>query len=128
MTDTLDWNSKTIAEFRANEGRLGGNFEGAPVVLVHHRGRKSGREYVTPTMYLPHATGRGTLPVVPYVAGWLCSGRVRIMPGSRRVPSGTRRVMPGSRGRPRPAPAPRRVPGTARPAEPATRCGPGRRR
>jgi deazaflavin-dependent oxidoreductase (nitroreductase family) len=24
--------------------------------LVHHRGRKSGREYVTPTMYLPHDT------------------------------------------------------------------------
>ena len=43
-----DWNDKIIAEFRANEGRVGGNFEGAPVVLVHHRGRKSGRDYVTP--------------------------------------------------------------------------------
>ena len=30
MSDTLDWNAKTIAEFRANEGRVGGNFEGAP--------------------------------------------------------------------------------------------------
>ena len=56
MTDPLDWNAKTIAEFRANEGRVGGNFEGAPMVLLHHRGRKSGREYVTPTMYLPHDT------------------------------------------------------------------------
>ena len=54
MSDTLDWNAKTIAEFRANEGRVGGVFEGAPLVLVHHRGRKSGREYVTPAMYLPH--------------------------------------------------------------------------
>jgi deazaflavin-dependent oxidoreductase (nitroreductase family) len=52
MTDTTDWNSKTIAEFRANQGRVGGPFEGAPMVLVHHRGRKSGREYVTPMMYL----------------------------------------------------------------------------
>jgi len=26
------------------------------MVLVHHRGRTSGREYVTPTMYLPHDT------------------------------------------------------------------------
>src|ERR1700692_2571204 len=26
MSDTLDWNAKTIAEFRANEGRVGGNF------------------------------------------------------------------------------------------------------
>ena len=48
-----NWNDKTIAEFRANEGRVGGYFEGAPVVLVHHRGRASGRDYVTPTMYLP---------------------------------------------------------------------------
>ena len=41
MSDTLDWNAKTIAEFRANQGRVG-NFEGAPLVLVHHRGRKAG--------------------------------------------------------------------------------------
>jgi deazaflavin-dependent oxidoreductase (nitroreductase family) len=54
MTETTDWNSKTIAEFRANEGRVGGPFEGAPMVLVHHRGRKSGGEYVNPMMYLPH--------------------------------------------------------------------------
>ncbi|MDR2983798.1 MAG: nitroreductase family deazaflavin-dependent oxidoreductase [Nocardiopsaceae bacterium] len=53
MSDTLDWNAKTVAEFRANEGRVGGVFEGAPLVLVHQRGRNSGREYVTPTMYLP---------------------------------------------------------------------------
>jgi deazaflavin-dependent oxidoreductase (nitroreductase family) len=56
MSDALDWNAKTIAEFRANEGRVGGSFEGAPMVLLHHRGRNSGREYVTPTMYLPHDT------------------------------------------------------------------------
>jgi deazaflavin-dependent oxidoreductase (nitroreductase family) len=56
MTDRLDWNAKTIAEFRANEGRVGGTFEGAPMVLLRHHGRKSGREYVTPTMYLPHET------------------------------------------------------------------------
>jgi deazaflavin-dependent oxidoreductase (nitroreductase family) len=56
MSDALDWNAKTIAEFRANEGRVGGTFEGAPMILVHHRGRTSGREYVTPTMYLPHDT------------------------------------------------------------------------
>lgn len=53
MPDANDWNDKIIAEFRANGGRVGGPFEGAPVVLVHHRGRKSGREYVNPLMYLP---------------------------------------------------------------------------
>ncbi len=47
-----NWNDAVITEFRANEGRLGGNFEGAPVVLVHHRGRASGRDYVNPVMYL----------------------------------------------------------------------------
>ena len=51
-----DWNAGTIAEFRANEGRVGGIFEGAPIALVHSHGRNSGREYVTPTMYLPHDT------------------------------------------------------------------------
>jgi deazaflavin-dependent oxidoreductase (nitroreductase family) len=54
MSEPQDWNAKTIAEFRANEGRVGGPFDGAPLVLLHHRGRKSGREYVTPMMYLPH--------------------------------------------------------------------------
>lgn len=51
-----DWNTKIIEEFRANEGRVGGPFEGAPMILVHHRGRKSGREIVAPLMYLPHET------------------------------------------------------------------------
>ena len=54
MSESTDWNSNTIAEFRANEGRVGGPFVGAPIVLAHHRGRKSGREYVTPMMYLRH--------------------------------------------------------------------------
>ncbi len=46
-------NDKIIAEFRENEGRVGGGFAGAPLVLVHHRGRTSGKEYVAPMMYLP---------------------------------------------------------------------------
>ena len=56
MSGANDWNAKTIAEFRANEGRVGGAFEGAPLVLLHHVGRKSGREFVNPAMYLPHET------------------------------------------------------------------------
>jgi hypothetical protein len=53
MSDPLDWNAKTIAEFRANGGKVGGNFEGAPMVLLHHRGRKSGREYSAPMRTSP---------------------------------------------------------------------------
>lgn len=36
MSETNDWNAKTIAEFRENHGRVGGAFEGAPITLVHH--------------------------------------------------------------------------------------------
>ena len=63
MSDPNEWNTKTITEFRANEGRVGGVFEGAPLVLLHHRGRKSGREYVTPIMYLPNEADLDTIYV-----------------------------------------------------------------
>jgi deazaflavin-dependent oxidoreductase (nitroreductase family) len=52
MPEANDPNEKVIAEFRANEGRVGGPFEDAPLVLMHHRGRKTGHEYVNPAMYL----------------------------------------------------------------------------
>src|SRR5260221_8850762 len=52
MPDANDWNDKVVTEFRANGGRVGGPFDGAPVALVHHRGRTSGRERVTPVMYM----------------------------------------------------------------------------
>jgi deazaflavin-dependent oxidoreductase (nitroreductase family) len=45
------WNEKVIAEFRANEGRVGGMFEGMPMILIHHVGAKSGIERVTPLAY-----------------------------------------------------------------------------
>jgi deazaflavin-dependent oxidoreductase (nitroreductase family) len=52
MTDAGDWNAQVIAEFRANGGKVGGAFEGAPVAVLHHRGRKSAREFLAPVMYL----------------------------------------------------------------------------
>jgi deazaflavin-dependent oxidoreductase (nitroreductase family) len=39
------------------------------MVLVHHRGRKSGREYVTPMMYLPHETKPDSIYVFATKAG-----------------------------------------------------------
>jgi deazaflavin-dependent oxidoreductase (nitroreductase family) len=63
VPDANDWNEQTIAEFRANGGRVGGSFEGAPLVLVHHRGHQSGREYVNPMMYLPDASDDNTIYV-----------------------------------------------------------------
>jgi deazaflavin-dependent oxidoreductase (nitroreductase family) len=52
-----DWNDKIIAEFRANHGRVGGPFEGAPLLLMHSTGARTGREHVTPMMY--QAVGDG---------------------------------------------------------------------
>ncbi|MFE3578400.1 nitroreductase family deazaflavin-dependent oxidoreductase [Streptomyces vinaceus] len=69
MSEALDRNAKVIAEFRENEGRVGGDFEGAPLVLVHHRGRKSGQEHVSPMMYLPHDTEPDTVYVFASKAG-----------------------------------------------------------
>ena len=53
MPDTNDWNASVIAEFRANEGKVGGPFEGAPVLLLTHTGAKTGKTRTNPLMYLP---------------------------------------------------------------------------
>ena len=47
-----DWNAKIIEEFRANEGRVGGPFEGAPMVLLTTTGARSGRAHTTPLVPL----------------------------------------------------------------------------
>jgi deazaflavin-dependent oxidoreductase (nitroreductase family) len=46
-----DWNDKIIEEFRANDGKVGGNFEGAPLLLLHTVGARSGEDRVSPMMY-----------------------------------------------------------------------------
>jgi deazaflavin-dependent oxidoreductase (nitroreductase family) len=48
-----NWNKDIIEEFRANEGKVGGYFDGATVLLLHTTGRRSGKEHVTPLVYLP---------------------------------------------------------------------------
>ena len=52
MPDVNDHNRAIIDEFRANGGRVGGNFEGAPLLLLHSTGARSGQERVNPMMYL----------------------------------------------------------------------------
>jgi len=49
----MSWNTNIIDEFRANEGHVGGMFEGAPILLLHTTGRRSGEDRVNPLMYLP---------------------------------------------------------------------------
>jgi len=47
-----DWNDKVITDFRANAGQVGGDFAGAPLLLLHTTGAKSGEPRVSPVMYL----------------------------------------------------------------------------
>jgi deazaflavin-dependent oxidoreductase (nitroreductase family) len=53
MSETNDWNTKIVEEFRANGGNVGGPFEGSPLLLLHTTGAKTGRKHVTPVMYRP---------------------------------------------------------------------------
>lgn len=58
MSEPGNWNVQVIEEFRANEGRVGGAFEGAPLLLLHTIGAKSGLERVNPMMYQDLGGGR----------------------------------------------------------------------
>jgi deazaflavin-dependent oxidoreductase (nitroreductase family) len=51
-----DFNARTIAEFRRNHGKVGGYFEGAPLLLLHTIGKRSGKPRVNPVMYLKDGT------------------------------------------------------------------------
>jgi len=53
VADMENFNDKVIKEFRENDGKVGGMFEGAPVLLLHHTGAKTGAERVNPLMYQP---------------------------------------------------------------------------
>lgn len=52
MAEVNDWNRQIIEEFRTNGGKVGGRFEGAPLLLLHSTGAKSGQERINPMMYL----------------------------------------------------------------------------
>lgn len=53
MPDRNDHNAATIAEFRANGGKVGGYFEGASLLLLHTKGARTGRPRTNPLVYLP---------------------------------------------------------------------------
>jgi deazaflavin-dependent oxidoreductase (nitroreductase family) len=52
MAEANDWNKRIIDEFRANGGKVGGQFAGAPLLLLHTTGAKTGQARVNPMMYL----------------------------------------------------------------------------
>lgn len=91
-----DWNAGIIEEFRANEGRVGGPFEGMPMVLVHHVGRKSGTAYTTPLVCLPDddnpdicyifASKAGAPTNPDWYGNLIASGRAEVERGTERYP------------------------------------------
>jgi deazaflavin-dependent oxidoreductase (nitroreductase family) len=52
VSDINEWNQRIIDEFRANAGKVGGDFEGAPLLLLTTTGARSGQTRVSPVMYL----------------------------------------------------------------------------
>ena len=52
MSDANNWNKAIIDEFRANAGKVGGQFAGATLLLLHTVGAKSGQERITPVVYV----------------------------------------------------------------------------
>ena len=55
--DRRSRNERIVDEFRANEGRVGGRFEGRPMLLLHHVGRRSGAARVNPLVTQPLERG-----------------------------------------------------------------------
>jgi deazaflavin-dependent oxidoreductase (nitroreductase family) len=51
MSDANDFNQRIVEEFRANDGKVGGPFQGLPLLLLHHTGAKTGIERVNPLAY-----------------------------------------------------------------------------
>jgi deazaflavin-dependent oxidoreductase (nitroreductase family) len=56
--EVKDWNRRIIEEFRANGGKVGGPFAGAPLLLLHTVGARSGKERINPMMYRDLGEGR----------------------------------------------------------------------
>ncbi len=57
MADLNEFNRRIIEEFRSNSGKVGGPFAGAPMILITHKGAKSGRTYTTPLVYTRDGDG-----------------------------------------------------------------------
>jgi deazaflavin-dependent oxidoreductase (nitroreductase family) len=51
MASVNDWNKAVVEEFRANGGKVGGQFADRPLLLLHTTGAKSGQERVNPLVY-----------------------------------------------------------------------------
>jgi deazaflavin-dependent oxidoreductase (nitroreductase family) len=102
-------NRAIVDEFRANEGRVGGPFAGHTLLLLHHRGRRSGAEIVSPLAYLPDADDPSTVYVFASAGGrpehpeWyrnlVAAGKAEIEVGTDRFPVTVREITGAERDR-----------------------------
>jgi deazaflavin-dependent oxidoreductase (nitroreductase family) len=101
VTEINDWNTKIIEEFRANAGKVGGRFDGVPLLLLHTTGAKSGQPRVNPVAYqadgdkLVVFASYAGLPVNPaWFHNLVAGGPVSVEVGTDRFPV-TARVAEG---------------------------------
>jgi deazaflavin-dependent oxidoreductase (nitroreductase family) len=91
MTDPNDWNQRIIEEFRANGGKVGGPFAGAPLLLLTTTGARTGRSHTTPVMYTDDGdrllvyASKGGAPTNPaWYHNLVASPRVTVEVGTER--------------------------------------------
>lgn len=97
------WNDTVIAEFRANDGVVGGHFAGKSLILLHTTGRRTGNAYVTPLVAAPDGDHRvicGSLGGGPTDPEWVgnleaASGTATIETGDKTVEADYTVVRPG---------------------------------
>jgi len=51
MSPTASPDGDVVAAFRRNGGKVGGALDHSDLLLLHHRGAKTGTDYVTPLLY-----------------------------------------------------------------------------
>ncbi len=88
-----DWNTGIIDELRANAGKVGGPFEGAPMLVLHTTGARSGSERVHPLVYQANGDrlvifgSKGGAPTHP---GWyhnlVANPEVTVEVGTETIP------------------------------------------
>ncbi|HWJ64485.1 MAG TPA: nitroreductase family deazaflavin-dependent oxidoreductase [Acidimicrobiales bacterium] len=53
LDDVNEFNRGIIEQFRANDGKVGPPFEGAPLLILHSTGAKSGKDRLAPIVFQP---------------------------------------------------------------------------
>lgn len=92
MSRPGDWNARIIEEFRSNEGKVGGGFQGATMLLLHTKGARTGQPRVNPLVYLPDGdryvvfASKGGAPTNPdWYHNLLADPDVEIEVGTRTI-------------------------------------------